>query len=348
MLIPKDWSILRVTLLLYLLVVLFPVNIYLANHILTDTQLDTQTINYLKKISGRMQDATLATGGVDKESLRQTDRYLQSIRQEYLNSETNQFDVGFDNVQVEFALLEGCWSDLKAQLLKDPNSPLAYERNAQCQKMVIKQIVLVDKMANIKREQSLLWLNIILIITMIIMVATIYFVRVSMKKRLERHTIYDVETRLFNRDYFDAEIRKACALAVRKQHPLALIAIAIDNYEATIKTLDKVAYEAVMKKLGGLLLSMTRTSDTTCRYTEGEFMIITPETALQDAVLVSQRIHKRIIEHDFEIQHPITVSISVALQHENEEVERLIKRTVQTLHEAKQKGNVIMTADVKR
>ena len=68
MLISKDWSILRVTLLLYLLVVLFPVNIYLANHILTDTQLDSQTINSLKKASGRMQDATLATGGVDKEN----------------------------------------------------------------------------------------------------------------------------------------------------------------------------------------------------------------------------------------------------------------------------------------
>lgn len=348
MLISKDWSILRVTLLLYLLVVLFPVNIYLANHILADTKQDTQTISALKRISGQMQDVTLDTGNVDKEVLHQIDQYMQSISEEFMSSDANKFDVGFENVQVEFSLLQGCWSDFKSQLLKGPGSPLLFEKNAACQKRVMKLVVLVNKMANIKREESLLWLNIVLIVTMIIMVVTIYYVRVTMKKRLERHTIYDVQTRLFNRDYFDAEIQKACALAARKQHPLALIAIAIDNFESTIQTLEPKQYEAVMKNIGGLLLSMMRTSDTSCRYTQGEFMIITPETALKDALLVAQRIHKRIIEHDFGIQHPMTVSISVALQHEHEEVANLVKRSVQTLHEAKEQGNRIETADVKR
>ena len=348
MLISKDWSILRVTLLLYLLVVLFPVNIYLANHILTDTQLDTQTISSLKRISGQMQDVTLNSGDADKESLHLIDHYMRSISQEYITSDTNKFDVGFENVQVEFSLLQGCWADFKSQLVKEPASALLLEKNAACQKRVMKLVVLVDKMANIKREQSLLWLNIVLIVTMIIMVVTIYYVRITMKKRLERHTIYDMQTRLFNRDYFDAEIQKACALAVRKKHPLALIAIGIDNFESTIKTLEQKEYDAVMKNIGGLLLSMMRTSDTSCRYTEGEFMIITPETALKDALLVAHRIHKRIIEHDFGIQHPMTVSISVALQYEHEEVANLIKRSVQTLHDTKQQGNRIETADVKR
>lgn len=212
----------------------------------------------------------------------------------------------------------------------------------------MKLIVIVDKMSNIKQERALLWLNIALIATMIVMVATIYLVRVSMKRKLERHTIYDMETRLFNRDYFDAELQKACALAVRKQHPLALIAVAIDNYETTIASLEPKQHGAVMKMFGGLMLSMTRTSDTTCRYDAGEFVVITPETNLKNAEVVGQRIHKRIIEHDFLIQHPMTVTISVALQHGNEEMPNLLKRTFDTLHEAKKKGNTIVTADVKK
>jgi diguanylate cyclase (GGDEF)-like protein len=348
MFLSKDWSILRVTLLLYLLVALFPINIYLANNLLNDTQIDTTTIKSFKRIGNNLQEISLKLDSTDKKVLRDVDQLLEMIDRDYVKNENNQFDVGFNNVQVEFATLQRCWGALKTELANKTTDTLLRERNAGCQKTALKLIVLVDKMANIKRERALLRLNITLIFTMIVMVATIYFVRTSMKRELERHTIYDVETKLFNRDYFDAEVKKACALAVRKQHPLALISIAIDNYDAAVGTLDDRKREEVIKMLGGLLIAMTRTSDTACRFEEDEFIIITPETALQDAILVSQRIHKRILEHDFHIQHPITVTISVALQHENEEVGKLVKRSITALHQAKKQGNTIVTADVKQ
>ncbi|MDX1295084.1 MAG: GGDEF domain-containing protein [Sulfurimonadaceae bacterium] len=314
---------------------------------MTDTQIDTATIKNLKRVGNNLQEISLKLDASDKKTLRDVDQLLEVINSEYMKNKSNQFDVGFNNVQVEFATLKRCWGAFKTELANNTNHAILRERNAGCQKTALKLIVLVDKMANIKRERALLRLNITLIFTMIIMVATIYFVRTSMKRELERHTIYDVETKLFNRDYFDAEVKKACALAVRKQHPLALIAIAIDNFDAAVGSLEKRKREEVIKMIGGLLIAMTRTSDTACRYEEDEFVIITPETALQDAILVSQRIHKRILEHDFHIQHPISVTISVSLQHENEEVGKLIKRTVTALHKAKKQGNTIVTADVK-
>jgi diguanylate cyclase (GGDEF)-like protein len=348
MLIDKDWSILRVTLLLYLLVLLFPLNIYLANNMLVDTQLDTATINDLKRASGSMQDLILPDVKAKQESIQIVDQLLEKINTEYMQNRSNQFDVGFDNAQVEFGMFKGCWEHFKSELQQKSETTRLLEENAACQKRVMKLIVIVDKMSNIKQERALLWLNIALIATMIVMVTTIYLVRVSMKARLARHTIYDLETRLFNRDYFDAEIKKAGALALRKQHPLALIAVAIDNYETTIEPMSEKEYAALIKMFGGLLLSMTRTSDTSCRYDKDEFMIITPETNLKNAELVAQRIHKRVIEHDFQVKHPLTVSISVGLLHEYEEVPKLVDRTIHTLKEAKKNGNAIVMAEVNR
>jgi len=341
----KEGPFLRVTLLLYLLVLLFPLNIYLANGVLSDTQTTSQTIMDLKRISGMLQELSDNPDG-SKRSVAAIDEMMRQISENAMQGDVDSFNVGFDNVQTTFGSLRHCWETYRTQLRKERMNEAATQ-HSMCQNLIMKLVVQTDKLGDIRGESALLRLNIALIFTMIVMVVMIYFVRTTIKKEIERHTIYDVQTKLFNRDYFEAEIKKACALAQRKKHPLTMITISIDNFKEGIGMLEEKKYAEVIAMFGGLLLSMTRVSDTASRYEEGVFTIITPETTLHNVETVAQRIHKRIIEHHFNLQHPITVTIAVALLHENEEAERLVARTLRSMREASKQGNIIVTSDVR-
>ncbi|MEA3372563.1 MAG: GGDEF domain-containing protein [Campylobacterota bacterium] len=344
----KDWSSFQISFLLYLLIVVFPVNLYFANALIEDTQSDTATINEMALVSGTVKELSIyAPHKVDAKKIAEIDTLLRKIKNEFMVLDSNQFSVGFANPQNEFAMLQNCWQKFKVDVKTLKSNQEVITRAQKCWKTADKVTKVIVKMADMKRERALNALYLSLVFTMILMVAIIYFVRTYMKLQLDKHTIYDLATKLFNRDYFLAELPKVCSLSSRNDHKLSLILIAIDGYEDLVVEVGAKNMDRIFEIFGGLLVTLTRGSDVACRYSEEQFAIITPETSVQHAMVVAERIHTKVIANDFGLNHPVTVSISVAKYFPQEDVDSLLQRSSATLKEAKKLGNNILMTDVK-
>lgn len=345
----RDWSSLRVTVLLYLLVILFPVNLFYANKLIDDTQNDATTVKDIGLIGGGIQQLTIyAPKKIDKQLISSIDLLFKQVDTQFMQRTSNQFDVGFHNPQIEFANVRVCWRNFKKDLPEFSDKKQILKSGETCWKQSTKLSIVVEKMSNLKREQALNGLYLSLVFTMIVTVLMIYFVRAYMRRQLEKHTIYDLATKLFNRDYFFAEIEPACSLAERHEYDISIMFITIDDFDDMLKMFGAEKNDKVLERFGGLLLSLTRTSDTTCRYDDDTFVIITPQTNLENVLMVAERIRMKVLAHDFMIQHPMTVSLSVAKYQPGEVVDQFVQRAEKTLEEAKKIRNKVLTSEVNR
>ncbi len=343
----KDWTSFQISFLLYFLIILFPVNIYFANALTNDTQNDTTTISDIALISGNIKELSLSTPlALDATKIDRIDKLLKKVNKDFISVDSNQFSVGFDNPQNLFGRLHSCWKKFKMDAPALETRQEMVDRAESCWKITDKLMKVVAKMADEKRERALNALYLTLVFTMIITVAMIYFVRTYMKIQLDKHTIYDLSSKLFNRNYFMAELPKNCSLSSRHDHPLSLLFIVIDEYENLENEIGAKAMNRVIEVFGGLLVTLSRGSDVACRYSKDQFAIITAETTLQNAMVVAERIRSKVLANDFGVNHPITVSISVAKHFPQENVDELIERSDETLTEAKKVGNKILSSDV--
>lgn len=345
----RDWSSLRISVLLYLLVILFPINLYYANKLIDDSQNDAATVKNIGLIGGGIQQLTLyAPEKIDKQMIATVDNLLGQVDTQFMQRSSNQFDIGFHNPQIEFSSLKVYWRNFKTNLPKLSTREEILTSGEKCWKQSAKVSIVVEKMASIKRETALNKLYLSLVFTMIVTVLMIYFVRSYMKRQLGKHTIYDMATKLFNHDYFIAELGKATALSERHEYDLSIIFIAIDDFKDMLKMFGMEKNDKVLGRFGGLLLSLTRTSDIASRYSDDVFVIITPQTNIQNALMVAERIRMKVLAHDFMIQHPMTVSLSVARYRLGEDMNSLVQRAEKTLHEARKVRNKVLISDVKQ
>lgn len=81
-----------------------------------------------------------------------------------------------------------------------------------------------------------------------------------------------------------------------------------------------------------------RSLDVLGRWGGEEFLIICPQTNIQNAQMLAEKIRKKIESHDFEISKQITCSLGVAQYRDNDEAEDIFKRSDKALYEAKNSG----------
>ena len=62
--------------------------------------------------------------------------------------------------------------------------------------------------------------------------------------------------------------------------------------------------------LGGLITSLTRTSDTASRYDENHFLILLPDTEEENASILEGRIREALEKHDFMVDSKLKFKFS--------------------------------------
>ncbi len=137
---------------------------------------------------------------------------------------------------------------------------------------------------------------------------------------LKRLVFIDALTHAFNRRYFDERLAEEWGRAQRTGRPLGLILIDVDYF----KQFNDVnghqrgddALRQVAQALKGTIL---RPSDVVCRYGGEEFACLLPDTDLDGALQVAQRM--KLAVRDLAIGHPasavaevLTISAGVAVR----------------------------------
>ncbi len=113
----------------------------------------------------------------------------------------------------------------------------------------------------------------------------------------------------------------------------------IDLFKAYNDIYGHLAGDEVLRRIGGYIDSSTRSIDLAFRYGGEEFTIILPETGLDDAYKVAERIRKTIESQTSSKAMPITTSLGIASWPiDGVMKEEVIARADAALYRAKQAG----------
>jgi diguanylate cyclase (GGDEF)-like protein/putative nucleotidyltransferase with HDIG domain len=134
---------------------------------------------------------------------------------------------------------------------------------------------------------------------------------------LKEEARVDPKTGLFNARYFANSLSEELARAIRFQRPLSVLMADLDLLRDINNNYGHLAGDAVLHGIAEVFRAELRHFDVPARFGGEEFSIVLPETPLEEAVEIAERIRRAVAERQFEVEtseQPIraTVSIGVA------------------------------------
>ena len=128
---------------------------------------------------------------------------------------------------------------------------------------------------------------------------------------LSEMVLNDVLTGCLNRRGFDQSLPREVARSMRAGSELALIAIDLDHFKKINDTYGHLGGDAVLREFGMMMTQAARAGDMVARTGGEEFSILLPDTNLEGATLVAQRLCDRVRKHAFMVNgKPVSLSAS--------------------------------------
>ncbi|MBI4285131.1 MAG: diguanylate cyclase [Chloroflexi bacterium] len=146
-------------------------------------------------------------------------------------------------------------------------------------------------------------------------------------------------TGLYNHRYFHERLEQEIARSSRFGHIFTVIMLDIDLFKTYNDNHGHLAGDDVLRRIGDYVKSSIRTIDVASRYGGEEFAIVLPQTRLEDAHVVAERIRKTVESRTISRGMPVTVSLGVASWPlDGVMKEEIIARADAALYRAKQSG----------
>ena len=155
---------------------------------------------------------------------------------------------------------------------------------------------------------------------------------------LERLSMTDALTGLYNRRYVMNEFDKEIHRASRHHRTLAVLMMDVDRFKQYNDSYGHLAGDQVLMGMGVVIEDATREPDVPARYGGEEFIVLLPDCDLEGAVDAAERIRARLGEEVFE-GGAVTVSIGAAEYPEHgDSTSALIGAADAALYEVKDDG----------
>lgn len=306
----KDWSVIRITVLLYFIVLLLPLNYYFAKRSLDTIQNDATVMNQIVFISWVLPNLAATNDTNERNALtKKIDDSFETIEQIFIQYPPNKEYIALFNADNIYGSLKLSYERLKV-VLNDGNSTkvcigaLNQEINAFSK--------ITKEMISYKIEACLDRLYISILFTMISVIALIFFIRVYIKLQFLKHAIHDHVTGLYNKEYFQSVLKSAVMLAVRQDKPLSILILSISNYNNLQKSLDKKSFEKDLKEFAEIFSNFFRQSDTVCRIEKDCFVSITPDVTSANANRLSIRLQQELKSKYSSMPIEIDICIGIA------------------------------------
>jgi diguanylate cyclase (GGDEF)-like protein len=132
---------------------------------------------------------------------------------------------------------------------------------------------------------------------------------------LERLANLDSLTEISNHRFFQGFLQTEINRSARNNAPLSLLLADIDHFKQLNDTHGHQTGDFILKELCRVAQGVIRQYDLMARYGGEEFAFVLPETDVQQAVYVAQKLCQTIADHDFydgRTHYRVTVSIGVA------------------------------------
>lgn len=306
----RDWSVFRITILLYAIVVLLPLNYYFANRSFESMQSDGETMNRLVYINGTIQRAAGLDDNIERQKLiDEVELSFKTIDHDFLQASSNAEFVALFRANESYNAMIESWIALKMAFDKEDQAKALGDK---CWREVNGFSDMAEEMLAYKSETMLDRLYLSLLFTMLIVVVLVFLVRVYIRIQLEKHAIHDHVTGLYNKKYYMEALQKAKLLANRQNSPLSILVLSFDKYEEISKTIDKKQFASFLQEFSKEFREFFRQSDTICRIEPNCFVAITPDASLDNEHKLALRLEKRLDLHHFTLETTVGLRIGVA------------------------------------
>jgi len=158
------------------------------------------------------------------------------------------------------------------------------------------------------------------------------------RKELERLSVTDGLTGLFNRRRLMEALASEVQRATRTQEPCSVLMVDVDHFKQFNDTYGHPAGDAVLTRVAAILRESIREVDVAGRYGGEEFLLVLADTTMAGALEVADRIRARLATEVFDGGR-ITVSAGAAHYPEGgRSAEALIMSADLALYQAKKEG----------
>ncbi len=156
---------------------------------------------------------------------------------------------------------------------------------------------------------------------------------------IERQAVTDGLTGVANRRSFNESITKEFERAKRYGQPLSLAVIDLDFLKKINDTYGHMTGDDAIRAIGNVLAQSSRSIDITARYGGEEFCVLLPNTEIEMAEQLAERLRRLIRETEIDGPGPLSASIGVAsFPLHADSADALFLRADEALYRAKQEG----------
>ncbi len=157
-------------------------------------------------------------------------------------------------------------------------------------------------------------------------------------KELAKMVITDSLTGLYNHQYVYEQVRNEIKKSERYNRTLSVIMFDIDDFKKINDTHGHQVGDAVLVKIAEALRESVREVDVVGRYGGEEFLLVLPETMLDNGYVLAERIRTKIEKLKFGAGISLTISGGVAERRAEEDEKELVARADELLYKAKKAG----------
>lgn len=166
--------------------------------------------------------------------------------------------------------------------------------------------------------------------------------RENLNLTIEMAVIDDL-TGLNNRRYLDNHLKILFDRAAARQRALSICMTDIDRFKQVNDTYGHDAGDEVLREFASRIRSTVRGADLACRYGGEEFVVVMPDTPVELAAAVAERLRSIVEDRPFVLRSGrelhITASLGIASNSPSVETpEQLMRQADMALYEAKNAG----------
>ncbi len=145
-------------------------------------------------------------------------------------------------------------------------------------------------------------------------------------------------TGAYNRREVYHALHREMERSARQRKPFSIILFDVDHFKSINDTHGHIAGDNVLKEISRLVTKLIRQVDYLGRWGGEEFLIVLPDTDIQSAERLAQRLCDAIRQNHFEGLKQVTASFGVADYRYGHELEEMLHAADGAMYQAKRNG----------